>query len=116
MQNILILIGGELSVLQIILIAFIGALIGETLRENENDTPMVLGHFIASWLASGFLGVLIGLLVQQFIFKDKPLAVASCSGYFGYIGNKQAGTFMQSLIQIFTKMGDQNKKDNDNKD
>ncbi|MEG0728275.1 MAG: hypothetical protein RR420_01495 [Anaerovoracaceae bacterium] len=87
--------------MQIVLISSIGSLIGEFFREIHDDEPVVMAKFISSWLASGFLGIMIGLIVKEMFFQDKPLLVLGITGFLSYMGNKNSTSMLSSMIDNF---------------
>lgn len=116
MQTILDLM--NYSVVQIVLVACIGALLGEMKKEVDDEESAHLGKFIVSWLSSGFGGVMVGLLLQGTIAKDNLYIVLGSSGVAGYAGQKQSLGFALSILSKIAgkeeeKKEEEPKKNND---
>lgn len=86
----------QLQIVQIILVAYIGALLGEMKKEIDDEESLVLSKFVVTWMSSGFGGVMIGLILQGTVANDNNYIVLGGSGIAGYAGH-------QKSIKIVTK-------------
>lgn len=86
------------SVVQIVLVAYVGALLGEMKKEVDDDESIHLGKFIVSWLASGFGGVMVGILLQGTIAKDNLYMILGSAGIAGYAGQNKSIGFATTLL------------------
>jgi hypothetical protein len=92
----------QLQIVQIILVAYIGALLGEMKKEIDDEESIVLSKFVITWMSSGFGGVMIGLILQGTVAKDNNYIVLGGSGIAGYAGQQKsigiATKFLNSII------------------
>jgi hypothetical protein len=92
----------QLQIVQIILVAYVGALLGEMKKEIDDEDSIVLSKFVIAWMSSGFGGVMIGLILQGTVAKDNNYIVLSGSGIAGYVGQKKsigiAAKFLNGII------------------
>lgn len=102
---------GPLSATQIILVAFVGALVGEFFRETHDDDPVDIPKFLSKWAASGFLGVMIGLIAKEMFFQNKPLIVIGIVGYLSYNGNKNSSQLLSKIVNNLLGNDRKNKED-----
>lgn len=98
-DSIIVLLIDQYALVQMVLIAFLGSLIGELLQEVNNDTPIVFIRFVANFLASGFVATIATLLMREFITKNTTV-LSAISGFMGYMGHKASSAF---AIQLITK-------------
>lgn len=80
----------QLQIVQIILIAYIGALFGEMKKEVDDHEEVVFSKFIVSWLASGFGGVMVGLMLRGTISKENVYITLGGAGVAGYAGQQKS--------------------------
>jgi hypothetical protein len=85
-----VLLFGQVS--QIILVAYIGALLGEMRKEFDDNREVVLAEFLVSWLGSGFGGAMVGLMLKGSIVKEAEhfYFVIGATGVTGYAGYKKS--------------------------
>lgn len=92
----------QLQIVQIILVAYIGALLGEMKKEIDDEESIVLSKFVITWMSSGFGGVMIGLILQGTVAKDNTYIVLGGSGIAGYAGQQKsigiATKFLNSIL------------------
>jgi hypothetical protein len=92
----------QLQIVQIILVAYIGALLGEMKKEIDDEESIVLSKFVITWMSSGFGGVMIGLILQGTVAKDNNYIVLGGSGIAGYAGQQKsigiATKFLSTMI------------------
>jgi hypothetical protein len=102
------------QVVQVILVAYVGALLGEMRKELDDEEEVVLADFLVSWLGSGFSGAMIGLMLKGSVAKDKDYFyfVLGASGIAGYAGYKKSIDFALNLL---TKLASNTNDDNGNK-
>lgn len=91
----------QLSVVQIILVAYIGALFGEMKKEVDDDEAIHFGKFLISWMSSGFGGVMVGLLLRGTISKDNVYVVLGGAGLAGYAGQQKSIGLATRLLTMF---------------
>lgn len=99
----------QYQVVQIILVAYIGALLGEMKKEIDDEEALQLSRFVITWMGSGFGGVMIGLILQGTVGKDNHYVVLGGSGIAGYAGYKKS-------LKIATKVIDKLIGDDDDDD
>lgn len=87
----------EINLFHLALISYTGALIGEISRSVECTKPISFTIFLTELLASGFLGVMIALALKGTLLKDKPVAVLSAAGVFGYLDRKACLAVIERL-------------------
>jgi len=104
----------RLSVIQIIIVAYAGALFGEMNKRIVSDEPIRFIEYLVSWISSGFSGTMIGLFLKGLINDiSNPYIALSGAGYAGYAGQKFSSQLMKkallSLIQQSEKLLNDNK-------
>jgi hypothetical protein len=102
-----VLLSNHISIIQILIVAYIGALIGEIQKEIDDDEKVKLLGFCVSWLSSGFIGTMAGMMLQGTVAKDNSYLVLGGSGVAGFMGRKKALTIIQKMIiDAVNNMGD----------
>jgi len=104
----------RLSVIQIIIVAYAGALFGEMSKGIIANEPVRFIEYLISWISSGFSGVMVGLFLKGLINDiSNPYIPLSGAGYAGYAGRKFSSQLMRkallSLIQQSEKFLNDNK-------
>jgi hypothetical protein len=100
----------QLQVVQIILVAYIGALLGEVKKEVDDDDAVNIGKFLITWLCSGFGGVMVGLLLQGTVAKDNNYVVLGASGIAGFAGQQKSIGIATKLINVAINNSDTDTK------
>lgn len=114
-----LVLADNLPIVQLALVAYVGALFGETKKEIEDDVAVVFWRFVISWLSSGFGGVMIGLLVRGIVKENDYYSLAS-AGIAGYAGHEKTLNlslgFLDKLLGAYAqKIVDSNKSKDDKK-
>lgn len=93
-----ILLSTQVSLIQILIAAYVGALIGEVQKEINDDEEIKFLEFFVSWFSSGFVGTMVGMILQGTVAKDNVYLVAGGTGVAGIIGRKKALILAQKII------------------
>lgn len=104
----------QLQIIQIILVAYIGALLGEMKKEVEDNEEIMMMKFLVSWLGSGFGGVMVGLLLQGTVASDNNYVIMGASGLAGFAGQQKsvglATKILSALVDNAETLNTPNKK------
>jgi hypothetical protein len=111
-----LILTNNLPIVQLALIAYVGALFGEMKREIDDQKSLIFWRFMVSWLSSGFGGIMIGLAVRGVVRDNEyfSMAGAGIAGYAGYekTMNLSFG-FLDKLLEAYAQriVNNSNKKD-----
>lgn len=103
----------ENFIISLILIVFIGTLLGEITREIDDDTHIIPTKFISSWIKSFIGGLLLGLVVKQFNM-DENLISWGCILYFSFLGHSKTFDFLDSIFNNYLKKIKENLEEHKN--
>lgn len=93
----------QLQIVQIILLAFVGGLLGEIRREVDDTQDIVFTKFLVHWISSGFCGTMVALIVKGMLPKENEYIVLGTSGAAGFIGYKLSSKWAQNLLYTQAK-------------
>lgn len=96
------------QIVEIILWAYVGALIGEYKKEVDDEYSVVFTKFLSAWISSGFGGVLVGVFLQGTFAKDNKYIVKCGAGAAGFLGYEVS---LGLIKHYLTKLFSGNKKD-----
>ena len=91
--------------LQLILVAFSGSLLGEAVREVNNDTPVSFSHFIIEFMAGGFMALMIAIVLKVMVIKEEPLLVLAFTGFMAFAGRKQSSALAERILTTVLSKG-----------
>ena len=92
-------------VLQLILVAFSGSLLGEAVREVNNNTPVSFSHFIVEFMAGGFMALMIAIILKVMVIKDEPILVLPFTGFLAFAGRKQSSALVERILTTMLSKG-----------
>jgi hypothetical protein len=90
---------------QLILVAFSGSLLGEAVREVNNNTPISFSHFIVEFMAGGFMALMIAIVLKVMVIKDEPVLVLPFTGFMAFAGRKQSAALAERILTTMLSKG-----------
>lgn len=95
----------ENFVISLIIIVFIGSLLGEITREIDDNTQLELAKLISSWIKSCFGSVILGLMLQAVHIPS--LFLWALVIYTSFLGHTKSFTFIDDIfIAVLNKVKD----------
>ena len=91
--------------LHLILVAFSGSLLGEAVREVNNDTPISFSHFVVEFMAGGFMALMIAIVLKVMVIKEEPLLVLAFTGFMAFAGRKQSSAVVERILTTMLYKG-----------
>jgi len=92
-------------VLQLILVAFSGSLLGEAVREVNNNTPISFSHFIVEFMAGGFMALMIAIVLKVMVIKDEPVLILPFTGFLAFAGRKKSAALVERMLMTMLSKG-----------
>lgn len=86
----------ENFVISLIIIVFIGSLLGEITREIDDDTKIKPAKFISSWIKSYFGSIILGLMLQAVHLPS--LFLWAIIIYTSFLGHTKSFNFIDDIF------------------
>ena len=91
--------------LHLILVAFSGSLLGEAVREVNNDIPVSFSHIIVEFMAGGVMALMIAIVLKVMVIKEEPLLVLAFTGFMAFAGREQSSALAERILTTLLSKG-----------
>ena len=94
-DSIVMLISSNFTI-NLILVVFIGALLGEIVKEIDDDSKIIFVRFISDWIKSCFGSIILGLMLKTIHLP--PLFFWGVILYTSFLGHTKSFAFLDDIF------------------
>lgn len=99
--------------IQLIIVTFCGSLLGEAVREVNNNTPIAFTHFFIEFLAGGFMALMTAIILKELLVKEMSPLILGFAGFSAFAGSNKSSEIVEKILfNILPKGGSEGKKEN----
>ena len=86
--------------IQLIIVTFCGSLLGESVREVNNNTPIDFIHFIIEFLAGGFMALMTSMILKELFAKEASPLILGFAGFSAFAGRTKSSEIVERILFI----------------
>lgn len=84
--------------IQLIIITFCGSLLGEAVREVNNNTPIAFTHFFIEFLAGGFMALMTAMILKELFVKEMSPLILGLAGFSAFAGSDKSSEIVEKIL------------------
>ena len=91
--------------IQLIIVTFCGSLLGEAVREVNNNTPIAFTHFFIEFMAGGFMALMTAMVLKELFVKEASPLILGFTGFLAFAGRTKSSEIVERILFIILPKG-----------